>query len=131
LGSTTEASFKQVARRAKEIAERFVRIAGQTLRVFQTVKSFYWLLILLLVSIGQIGSVEAAPASADGTEAHFPKPVEGQHDSSQARSAWDWSLDIWRGALWMFMPEGGYRAQPRVSTLGTHKINEFALKGRD
>jgi hypothetical protein len=25
-------------------------------------------------------------------------------------------------------PEGGYRAQPRVSTL---KINEFALKGRE
>jgi hypothetical protein len=28
-------------------------------------------------------------------------------------------------------PEGGYRAQPRVSTLGTLKINEFALKGRE
>jgi hypothetical protein len=101
LGSTTEASFKQVARRDKEIAERFVRIAGQTLRVFQTVKSFYWVLIFFLVSIGQIESVEAAPASANGTEPHFPMPVEGQHDSSQARSAWDWSLDIWRGALWM------------------------------
>jgi hypothetical protein len=25
-------------------------------------------------------------------------------------------------------PEGGYRAQPRVSTLGTLKLNEFALK---
>jgi hypothetical protein len=25
-------------------------------------------------------------------------------------------------------PEGGYRTQPRVSTLGTLKINEFALK---
>ena len=25
-------------------------------------------------------------------------------------------------------PEGGYRAKPRVSTLGTSKINEFALK---
>ena len=29
-----------------------------------------------------------------------------------------------------FCPEGGYRTQPRVSTLGTLKINEFALKGR-
>jgi hypothetical protein len=28
-------------------------------------------------------------------------------------------------------PEGGYRAQPWVSTLGTLKINEFALKGRE
>jgi hypothetical protein len=28
-------------------------------------------------------------------------------------------------------PEGGYRAQPRVLTLGTLKINEFALKGRE
>jgi hypothetical protein len=28
-------------------------------------------------------------------------------------------------------PEGGYRTQPRVSTLGTLKINEFALKGRE
>jgi hypothetical protein len=27
----------------------------------------------------------------------------------------------------MICPEGGYRAQPRVSTLGTLKINEFAL----
>jgi hypothetical protein len=26
-------------------------------------------------------------------------------------------------------PEGGLRAEPRVSTLGTLKINEFALKG--
>jgi hypothetical protein len=29
-----------------------------------------------------------------------------------------------------FCPEGGYRTQPMVSTLGTFKINEFALKGR-
>jgi hypothetical protein len=28
-------------------------------------------------------------------------------------------------------PEGGYRAQPRVSTLGNLKINELALKGRE
>jgi hypothetical protein len=28
-------------------------------------------------------------------------------------------------------PEGGYRTQPRVSTLGTLKINKFALKGRE
>ena len=30
-----------------------------------------------------------------------------------------------------FGPEGGYRTQPRVSTLGTLKRNEFALKGRE
>jgi hypothetical protein len=28
-------------------------------------------------------------------------------------------------------PEGGYRTQPRVSTLGSLEINEFALKGRE
>jgi hypothetical protein len=28
-------------------------------------------------------------------------------------------------------PEGGYRTRLRVSTLGTLKINEFALKGRE
>jgi hypothetical protein len=31
----------------------------------------------------------------------------------------------------IYCPEGGYRAQPRVSTLGTLKISEFALKGRE
>jgi hypothetical protein len=33
----------------------------------------------------------------------------------------------------IYAHEGGYRAQPRVSTLGTLKINDFALKlkGRD
>jgi hypothetical protein len=36
-----------------------------------------------------------------------------------------------RGTLDDLCPEGGYRAQPRVSTLGTHKINELALKGRE
>jgi hypothetical protein len=44
------------------------------------VKSFYWLLILLLVSVGHIESVEAAPASPNGAEPHFPKPVEEYHD---------------------------------------------------
>jgi hypothetical protein len=29
------------------------------------------------------------------------------------------------------MPRRGYRTQPRVSTLGTLKISEFALKGRE
>jgi hypothetical protein len=41
-----------------------------------------------------------------------------------------------QGVQWKFgealevilCPEGGYRAQPRVSTLGTLNINEFALK---
>jgi hypothetical protein len=36
-----------------------------------------------------------------------------------------------RGTLDDLCPEGGYKAQPRVSTLGTLKINEFALKGRE
>ena len=36
-----------------------------------------------------------------------------------------------RGTRGDLCPEGGYRAQPRVSTLGTLKINEFALKGRE
>jgi hypothetical protein len=57
---------------------------------------------------------------------------EAQHDSSQARSAWVCSLDIWKGGTrGDLCPEGGYMAQPRVSTLGTLKINEFALKGRE
>ena len=33
-----------------------------------------------------------------------------------------------RGTRDDLCPESGYRAQPRVSTLGTLKINEFALK---
>ncbi len=33
-----------------------------------------------------------------------------------------------RGTRDDLCPESGYRAQPRVSTLGTFKINEFALK---
>ena len=36
-----------------------------------------------------------------------------------------------RGTRGDLCPEGGYRAQPRVSTLGTLKINEFALKGQE
>jgi hypothetical protein len=36
-----------------------------------------------------------------------------------------------RGTRRDLCPEGGYRAQPRVSTLGTLKINESALKGRE
>jgi hypothetical protein len=52
----------------------------QTLRLFQNVKSFSWFLILLLVSIGQIELTEAAPASPNGAEAYFPKPVVEYHD---------------------------------------------------
>jgi hypothetical protein len=45
---------------------------------------------------------------------------------------WPCSFDIWRGLLrGDFCPEGGYRTQPRVATLGTLKMNEFALKGRE
>jgi hypothetical protein len=40
-----------------------------------------------------------------------------------------------RGTRGDLCPEGGYRAQPRVSTLvstlGALKINEFALNGRE
>ena len=38
-----------------------------------------------------------------------------------------------RNIGWKPLPRSrtGYRAQPRVSTLGTLKINEFALKGRE
>ena len=61
-------------------AERFFRIVRQALRLFHNVKSFSWFLILFLVSIGQIESVKAAPASTNGAEAHFPKPVEEYHD---------------------------------------------------
>ena len=43
-------------------------------------KSFYWLLIVLLLSLGQIESVQAATASPRGAEPRFPKPVEEYHD---------------------------------------------------
>jgi hypothetical protein len=44
-----------------------------------------------------------------------------------------WECVVWTlGSLAViYCPEGGYRAQPRVSTLGTLKISEFALKGRE
>jgi Putative Na+/H+ antiporter len=61
-------------------AERFFRIVRQALRLFHNVKRFSWFLILFLVSIGQIQSLEAAPASANGADARFPKPVEEYHD---------------------------------------------------
>ncbi len=61
-------------------AECYFRIVRLTLRLFHNVKSFSWFLILFLVSIGLIASLEAAPASANGAEAHFPKPVEEYHD---------------------------------------------------
>ena len=43
-------------------------------------KGFYWILILLLLSVGQIESVQAAPASPSGAAPVFPKPVEDYHD---------------------------------------------------
>jgi len=43
-------------------------------------KGFYWILILLLPSVGQIESVQAAPASSSGAAPPFPKPVEEYHD---------------------------------------------------
>src|SRR5208282_411936 len=47
---------------------------------FQNMKGFYWLLILLLLSVGQIESVQAAPASPSGAEPRFPKPTEVHSD---------------------------------------------------
>jgi len=46
---------------------------------FQNMKNFYWLLIVLL-SVGQIESVQAAPALPSGKEPRFPKPVEEYYD---------------------------------------------------
>ena|ERR1700693_3623292 len=48
--------------------------------LFHKMKSFHWLLILLLLSVGQIESVQSAPASPSGAEPRFPKPVEEYHD---------------------------------------------------
>jgi len=47
-------------------------------------KGFYWILILLLLSVGQIESVQAAPASPSGAAPVFPKPVEDYHDEQIA-----------------------------------------------
>ena len=43
-------------------------------------KDFAWLPIVLLLSVGGIESVQAAPASPSSAEARFPKPVEEYHD---------------------------------------------------
>src|SRR5215468_11011819 len=43
-------------------------------------KNFCWLLIVLLLLVGQIESVQAAPASPSGAKPRFPKPVEEYHD---------------------------------------------------
>ena len=43
-------------------------------------KGFYAILILLLVSVGQIESVQGAPAAPSGAAPVFPKPVEDYHD---------------------------------------------------
>src|SRR5208282_5629101 len=48
--------------------------------LFHKMKSFYWLLILLLLSVGQIESVRSAPASPSGAEPGFPRPAEEYHD---------------------------------------------------
>jgi Putative Na+/H+ antiporter len=47
---------------------------------FQNMKDFAWLLIVLLLSVGQIESVWAAAALPSGAEPRFPKPVEEYHD---------------------------------------------------
>jgi hypothetical protein len=43
-------------------------------------KDLYWLLIVLLLSVGQIESVQAAPPLPSGAGPRFPKPVEEYHD---------------------------------------------------
>src|SRR6516225_11080757 len=43
-------------------------------------KNFLWLLIVLLLSIVQIESLQAAPVSPSGAKPSFPKPVEEYHD---------------------------------------------------
>ena len=43
-------------------------------------KDYCRLLIVLLLSVGQIESVRAAPVSSSGAEPRFPKPVEEYHD---------------------------------------------------
>jgi hypothetical protein len=48
--------------------------------VFRKLKGFYWILILLLLSVGQIESIQAAPSSPSGAAPPFPKPVEEYHD---------------------------------------------------
>src|SRR5271163_1023288 len=48
--------------------------------VSHKMKGFYWILILLLLSVGQIESVQAAPASSSGAAPAFPMPVEDYHD---------------------------------------------------
>jgi hypothetical protein len=58
-------------------------------------------------------------------------PRRWLQDSAQGLP-WVTSLDVRRGSLrYDLCPEDGYRTQPRVSTLGTLKINQFALKGRE
>jgi hypothetical protein len=59
-------------------------------------------------------------------------PASKGQESLAPGLPWVSGLDVRRGALrYDLCPEGGYRTQPRVSTLGTLKINEFALKGRE
>jgi hypothetical protein len=48
--------------------------------VLHKMKGLYWILIFLLLSVGQIESVQAAPASPSGAAPLFPKPVEEYHD---------------------------------------------------
>jgi len=67
---------------------------------FHKMKSFYWLLILLLLSVGQFESGQAAPASPSGAEPGFPKPVEEYHDEQipgiTAKLAYRLQAEPWR-----------------------------------
>jgi hypothetical protein len=46
------------------------------------------------------------------------------------RDALPWGLDIYRRSRPELAPRRGWRAQPRVSTLGTDQPTRRALKGR-
>jgi hypothetical protein len=48
--------------------------------VLHKMKGLYWILILLLLSVGQIESAQAAASSPSGAAPPFPKPVEEYHD---------------------------------------------------
>jgi hypothetical protein len=53
---------------------------GAKARRPSNMKGFCRLLLLLLLLVGQIESVQAAPPSQGGAESRFPMPVEEYHD---------------------------------------------------
>jgi hypothetical protein len=67
-------------------------------------------------------TVETWKATPDGKKENRLEPVPPRVETLGLQFG-----HLERGALDDLCPEGGYRAQPRVSTLGTLKINAFAL----